>query len=161
MATLNLPDSPRVLVWRLVKARLQADAVLAASGVALMFYDGTPDDEEDLQAVEGAALRFYPTNGSQKWFDPSSQSGVLSVAMESNLPTTDAEDVLNLQGAVELALYPADGHAFLQSLVDAGAVTGYCAFDRPLTQPVSTAGANQSMAPSGSFSIEVLKQFNA
>lgn len=166
MASLNIPGDGqpigvRVAVWRLVQARLIADATLSASGVRLIFFDGGDDDNSDLENIQGAVMRLYPTTGPQTWFSPDALEVTLTVAVEAHLPGTDPEDVLLLQDAIEDALYPADGGAFRQSLVTAGAVTGQPTFTGPLTQPLSTAGTNRSFMPLGAFAVQIERPLNA
>ena len=55
--TLNLPLSVRTAVWRLVKIQLQADPVLQASGVDLIFFDGALTRDVFRGIAELAKLR--------------------------------------------------------------------------------------------------------
>lgn len=157
MATLNLPDTPRTLVWRLLVARLQADPALSAAIDTWITWDGSRDSNADLTTARGVALRIYPVSGPMTWFCESSQSGALAVALEAWIPGLDAEDLLNLQGALEAALYPDDGQSFRRALVAAGAVTGLIEFVTPLAQPHAAAGGQGGFHPLGQFKVDVLR----
>src|SRR5437763_883458 len=124
MATLNLPDTPRTLVWRALVGRLQSDPDQDSTVRTWIVRDGGRHDNADLSRVKAPALRLYPLSGPMTWYDAQSQQGALVVALEAWVPGLDVEDLLNLQGAIEGALYPDDDHAFRRSLVAAGAVTG-------------------------------------
>jgi hypothetical protein len=157
MATLNLPDTPRTLVWRAIVERLQADPDLDSAIATWIVWDGGTRDNADLSRVKAPALRLYPISGPMTWYDAQSQQGALAVALEAWLPGLDVEDLLNLQGALEAALSPDDGHAFRRSLVAAGAVTGLIEFVAPLAQPHAAAGEQGGFHPLGQFKIDVLR----
>jgi hypothetical protein len=158
MATLDLPDDPRTAVWRLIVARLQADAALAGAVPTWLVWDGASDSNADLASKRAPVLRLYPVLGPMSWYSAESQQGALVVAVEAYIPGLDCEDVLNLQGAIEAALYPqadADQFAFQRSLVAAGAVTGYILFGQPLSQPPPQAGGSGAFRPMGTFRVDV------
>jgi len=165
VATLNLPTDPRTAVWRLIVARLQADPALSAAIRTWLVWDGSGDDNTDITAARGPALRLYPVPEPMTWFDESSQTGGLTVAVDAGIPGHDAEDVLNLQGAIESALYPpgAAGDLWRAQLVAAGAVNGTFVFVHPLAQapvqppPATAAGSLGALHPLGSFRIDVLR----
>lgn len=161
MASLNLPDGARVAVWRLVKQQLRGDATLAASGVELVFFEGdlSRDTLTALRDRGGPAVLFLATLGRMAWFTERSMSGALVVSYQVLIPGLDDEDALNLQEAIEAALYPADGHAFEQSLVDAGAVTGQPIFASPLTMQPATAGTSGLLQPTGQFVLDIERGF--
>lgn len=172
MATLNLPDSPHVRVWRLVRARLKADAVLKteASGLRLVFFDGDGGNEPgrneitDIRNYGGPVLRFLATVGGMNPADERSIVGALVVRCELAIPTLDDEDVLNVQTAIEGALYPEDNFVFHQSLIDAGpgssgADTGEAMFPQPLSVAPHDAGRGGWMIAVGAFTIMVQRGF--
>jgi hypothetical protein len=162
MATLDLPDDPRTLVWRLIVARLQADPALDGAVRTWLVWDGSRASAGDLATAAGqagVALRLYPMAGSMSWFDAQAMRAPLVIVVESSIPGLDAEDMLNLQGAIEDALIPPgdEGSAWQQQLVAAGALTGLFAFNQPLAQSPPTAGTAGGFRPMGTFSIDVMK----
>lgn len=162
MATLDLPNSPSTLVWRLVVAQLQADADLDRVIRTWITWDGAPNCNVDLasDAVQGPALRIYPTEGPMAWYSADQQVLPLNIAVEATVLGMDVEDILNLQGALVRALYPDDPtaeRAFEQALVAAGAETGCVEFSQPVTEPHATAGIGGDFHPLGQFRIRVLR----
>lgn len=160
MATLNLPDDRRTVIWRLTREQLRTDASL--STLLLIFFD--TDDENGVRSIgdfQVPTVRFYPTCGpASQWFDEGSLNVALTVYWEAFLPDSDAEDVLNLQGAIEACLSPDDSRVFYQTIVDAGGVTGYPRFDNAATQPLQAAGGGHSFMPKGSFSFQIIRTMN-
>ena len=159
MATLNLPTGVRAAVWRLVKAQLQNDPTLQSADVTLLFFDGEASRQMiALQAdIPKPNVIFLATLGRMSWFNEQAQSGALVISYRASIDSTDDEDLLNLQEAIEGALYPADSFAFHQSLVDAGAVTGQPAFLSPLSAQQNTAGVSGLLQPTGQIVIEVAR----
>jgi hypothetical protein len=161
MATLNLPDASRTVVWRLLRERLRADATLSKVAKAMLFFANERVAQADLTQYPSPALRFYPTAGPTAWFDESTQYGPLVVAVEAWIDGLDVEDIFNLQNAIEAVFWPPlvqDQLAFQAQLVAAGAVTGYIVGSDPLAQPQSTAGAKNGWNPMGRFTIDVMRK---
>lgn len=162
MATLDLPDSPSTLVWRLIVARLQGDTDLGRVVRTWITWDGASNCNVDLasDAVQGPSIRIYPTEGPMAWYSADQQVIPLNIAVETTVPGMDVEDILNLQGAIVGALYPPDPaaeRAFEQALVTAGAETGLIEFSQPIMEPHATAGFGGDFHPLGQFRINVLR----
>jgi hypothetical protein len=159
MATLNLPIDPRTAVWRLTRERLQADATLAGAVETWLTWDGAADSNADLESKRGPALRLYPLMAPMGWYSAESQRAPLVIMVEAAIPGMDVEDILNLQGAIEDALYPPGGAEddWLRQLTDAGAVTGLFDFVQPLNDPSARAGGGGNFEPIGSLRIDVMK----
>lgn len=154
--SLNLPDSDRAKVYRVVKAAVQADAAYEDARVTLVFPDGDPESIRDLDSIQGPALLFFPACARQAWFDEGSQSGAVEFLVEARLPTLNVEDVFNLQAQIEATLNTIDDPTGLQSdLVDAGAVTGLVLFTQPLRPISGKAGEDHLFRLSGQFVVEV------
>jgi hypothetical protein len=151
LAVLDLPDSPRTRVWLALVAQLQADAALSACIATWLVWDGTRDCTAALTAETAPTLRLTPTTEPMSWYDASAQIGYIVVNIE------DVRDVLNLQGAIEGALYPNDAGAFQRSLVALGAQTGLVEFTGPLSEtPTST--KEGAFRPLGTLRVAVLRQ---
>lgn len=161
MATLNLPVGARVAVWRLVKAQLLADPGLAAAGVKLVFFDGATDRQAVADQADAPKpnVTFLATLGRMSWFTERSHSGALVISYRVAIDSTDDEDLLNLQEALEGVFYPSDDFAFHQSLVAAGAVTGEALFASPLSLPQSSAGGSGLLMPTGQIVLDVERTF--
>jgi hypothetical protein len=159
MATLNLPTSAPAAVWRLVKARLKADPALDAAGVRLLFFEGDRDPTADVASLPGPAVVFVAGLGGLSWWTERAQAGSLLVTYQAALDGLDDEDPLNLEWAIEAALYPDDGFAFHQSLIEAGAVTGQPEFGQPLNLQPSDAGRAGRFTPAGQFAVKVERGF--
>jgi hypothetical protein len=159
VAKLNLPDGPSVAVWRVIKAKLDADTTLPGAGIGLSYFDGNPQSLADLDQ-EAPVLQFYPQFGPQSWFDEGSVAKPLAVNVRAVLEGYDVEDALNLQDALEGVLNTIGDMAFQQSLVDAGAVTGLILFSRPLNQSPAAAANDGLFRLNGSFTIDVRHGLN-
>jgi hypothetical protein len=159
MATLDLPDDPRTLVWRLIVARLRDDPALSRVIATWLTWDGGRDSNKDLESLRPPALRLYPTLGAMTWHDAQSQTAPLIINIEATISGMDAEDILNLQGAIEDALYPAgaDEVAWEAALTAAGAEPPQVEFTQPLTDTTAAAGEGGNFQPLGTFRINVLR----
>jgi hypothetical protein len=102
---------------------------------------------------------FLATLGRMSWFTERSQAGALVISYRCSIDSTDDEDLLNLQEAIEGVFYPSDDFAFQQSLITAGAVTGQAEFPQPLNLPQSSAGTSGLLLPTGQIVIEVERGF--
>jgi hypothetical protein len=154
MATLDLKDSYRTEVWRVIRAAIEADITYENAGIALQFFDGDPGIVADLDAAQSPVLRFLPTAGGVQWHDEGSINAALTVNVEARLTVLDCEDIFNLQEAIEDTLNTLDT-AMQQSLRDAGAVTGLIVFNRPLALTPGVPGADRLFRLTGQFTIEV------
>lgn len=162
MATLNLPDAPSTLAWRLIVAQLQGNSDLDGVIRTWITWDGVSGCNADLasDAVASPAIRIYPTEGPMSWYSADQMYCYLNVAIECMVPGLDVEDVLNLQGAIVKALYPAPAsaeNAFENALVAIGAETGTIEFTQPIMEPHGTAGQGGDFHPLGSFRVKVLR----
>lgn len=158
MATLNLPTDPRTAVWRLIVAQLQADPDLAREVAVWITWTGEDADNSPLFDLPSPALRLTPVIGPQSWYDAASERGSLVIEVEAWITGNDVEDMLNLQGAIEGALYPADSAAqwaFQQALVAAGAITGLIEFNDPLNEKLKQMVGQSGFSPVGTFKIDV------
>jgi hypothetical protein len=159
MATLDLPDDPRTLVWRLIVTRLRDDPALSRVIATWLTWDGGRDSNKDLESLRPPALRLYPTLGAMTWHDAQSQTAPLIINIEATISGMDAEDILNLQGAIEDALYPAGAEekVWEAALTAAGADTGLIEFTQPLVDRPETGGEGGNFQPLGTFRIDVLR----
>lgn len=159
MGRLNLADCPKTLIWKAIVDRIRSDATLSAAGLeAILAWEDTDGDNRELDDFQGAALRLTPQLGAMTWLFEATQSGALVVAVEASLPGMDATDFLNLQHAIEGALYPDDANAWINSLVILGAETGLIEFIAPLSEDPSTAGSDGKWRPMGTFKINVRRE---
>jgi hypothetical protein len=160
MATLNLPTSSRTAVWRVIRARILADPVLPVVCKVMQFFANEREAAADITQFPSPSLRFYAMPGPATWFDESTMEGELVVTVEAWITGLDEEDVLDLQNAIEAALWPpavVDQYAFQAQLVAAGAKTGYIVGSDPLAVDPSEAGQRNGWHPMGRFTIDVLR----
>lgn len=156
MATLNLPDAPSTLVWRLIKARLRADPAYDTAGIRLVFLDGSRESVADLASYQGPVVKVAPSLGRAAWFTEASQAAALNINIRAGLPVLDVEDVGNLQHALEATLNTIADVAFQQSLVDAGAVDGLILFRQPLAPSAPGSDPQNGLFTlAGQFAVEV------
>lgn len=161
MARLNLPDGARARIFDAIVAQLRGNPTLQASGVdAWLAWEDLEGDNQSLDDVQGAAVRLTPELGAMAWRYAGAQSSALVVSIEASLPGMSGHDFLNLQDAIEAALYPDDNHAFEQSLVALGADTGLIRFVQPLTEAAATAGSDGQWRPMGTFEVDVLRNLS-
>jgi hypothetical protein len=156
VAVLDLPDSPRTRVWLALVAQLQADPALSACIATWLVWDGTRDCTAALTAETPPALRLTPTTEPMSWYDAAAQRGYLVMNIEAYIPSEDARDVLNLQGAIEGALYPDDAGLFQRSLVALGAETGLVEFTGPLSETPASMKEG-AFRPIGTLRIQVIR----
>lgn len=155
MATLNLANAPTTLVWRLIRARLEADVLLPGAGIRVVYMDGDPEAIRDLSTMGAPCVRVIPAMGNMAWFDEQSAGGALAVYVEAFLLSPDCEDLFNLQHALETILNSIGDTTFQQDLVGADAITGLILPSQPLVPQRGREGDDTSYRAVGQFTIEV------
>lgn len=157
MAVLKLPQDPRTAVFRQLVKTLRSDPVLSREVKTWLAWDRALTSVVGLTAAAPCSLRLTPTIGSQKWYTPDSNSGMLVVTVEAKILSWDADDHMNLWGAIERALYPTDRTRELEieaAFVALGAVTGMFEFTQPLTTQ-GAGGEDNIWECTGQMQIEV------
>lgn len=138
MAVLKLPTDPRTAVWRLLVQTLKADPTLNRTVKTWLCWEEPTKTSLLLTAATSPCIRLTPIPGPQRWYTPDSNIGELQVKVEVDILTWDVDDYLNLQGAIERALYPPDREkelAIERAFVAAGAETGQWQFSQPVMDP--------------------------
>jgi len=138
MATLNLPTSPRTGVFRAIDQILRNDPVLKSLFDTFISWQGDPQDGRELTKTNAPAIRITPANGPETWKFPESFTGKLYINYELIVDGFDYDDLLNVQWAIERAIYPADDsakQAIVATLQQAGAYTGLIEFSNPAFDP--------------------------
>lgn len=138
MATLKLPQDPRTAVFRLLVRTLKSDPTLSNVVKTWLVWDKPVTSNLGLSAAAFPSIRLTPSIGPQDWYTPDSNIGPLIVKVEVDISGDDADDYLNVWGAIERALYPVDRTkelAIEQAFRDAGAETGQFKFSSPAQDP--------------------------
>lgn len=151
MAVLKLPTDPRTAVFRLLVKKLKANPILAREIKTWLVWDGDGRSALGLPADnKNASIRLTPLPGPQSWYTPDSNIGPLQVRVEFRVLSDDADDFINLHGAIERALYPVDRDTELALEAEfraAGAVTGQWQFTQPPIDPQLGAERDQDGPP--------------
>lgn len=164
---LDLPPSPRRLVFRRVVQQIRDDPLIRRAVRTILAWDGKPDDARQLTIAQAPGLRITPTFGPDTWAFPDAQRGWMFLAVEMLVPGYDAGDMMDLWWALERALYPPDGAArmaFQRDLREvglpqglAGAYTGLIEFSQPIADD---SPSDQHQHAVGQLRIEMLLNLN-
>jgi len=116
-SSLPLPTGMRTKLFRAMVAVLQGDPLVSSVVNEWFVWSGKPTDGGDLPfvPVSKVNVRLTPRMNGLSWWTPDSMIGQLSVLVETTIPNTNIDDVLNFQEAIENAFYP-------QNPVDASAM---------------------------------------
>ena len=138
MPVLDLPDSPYTLVWKQTLEILRSDPGLARLNPTWIVPDGSKSPNPLQCAMP--VIELDPYMGGMGWFDPSAQSGFLTVGIRTYIKTYDSADPFNLFAAIVRAFFPKNEPArqndIRLQLIRAGATdTGQYEFSFPPTQP--------------------------
>jgi hypothetical protein len=164
---LDLPDSPRKLVFRRIVQQLRNDPTLSRACRVILAWEGDPQDARPLALPMAPGLRLTPTFGPDVWASPDSMRGWMYLAVEMIVPGYDVGDMIDLWWAIEIALYPRDlaaRNAFQKELREvglargiAGAYTGLVEFSQPVADPAPSENYQHSI---GQMRIEILLNLN-
>lgn len=152
---LGVPRGIRSTVFRMIEARLKADATLGGVVAKWYTWDGSPESASGLAVIPTPSVRLTPALGPVTWYGPAEQGGMLQVKIDLLTRTLNADDPLDLWEAIERAIYPSDRTdelAWEQSLRDAGGWTGQISLTQPTT--MQQADENQILS-SGTIEIEI------
>lgn len=156
MAIDGVPASSRRLVFRKLIGVLQADKVLKRAVKSWHVFDGSDaaGDTEPFAEGELPAVRILPFGQGASPETPVSQSSPLGIRLELAVDGYNVDDILDLWGAFEAALFPGDGARTLLSTLREVA-TGVNQVN--LTQPAITVNAQGLpegvMAAAGTISV--------
>lgn len=156
MPALDLPDCPMAVCWRLLKARLEADATLKDAGVEFEFSEDRDAIRSPGDVPHGKVVVFVSGRMERwDWANEHSHSGALVLSLAVVVRSHDFEDVANLQTAIFKAVYDAtNADTFRVSLSDEGAETGQCLVTRPLA-PYRKEKNNDFVVLAGEMALEV------
>ncbi|MGE5755753.1 MAG: hypothetical protein ACM35G_08565 [Planctomycetaceae bacterium] len=163
---LPLPDGQRTKVFRQVEAFLRNDPVLSrvVRGDAWKDFSGDPNDAARPAPLQAPAIRIYPAPGPMAWATPDSMLAPLYINIECCVAGLVADDVLNLQDAIERAIYPADPvrrRAQVGALQALGAIDGLVEFALPLWDRAADMGRSGHWFPVGQMRIDVRRTLDA
>lgn len=159
---LNLPDGQRTKVFRYIIQILKADPVLGrvVRGDAWQDFSGNPNDPGPQSPLQGATIRLSPAPAPMGWTSVESMISPLYINIECCIQGVHADDILNLQEAIENALYPADPakQAVIQNTLTGlpfGCMTGLIEFSLPLWDRKEDAGRTGNWYPIGQLRIDI------
>lgn len=121
-------------------------------------WSGQTQDGTEFVFSSSPSIRITPHTSAEVWRFPNAFEGWLYMNVDMLIPGTDADDELNLWGAIEQAIYPDDFAkqlANVQALQQAGASTGLCEFSQPAFDPTPS---DRFFAATGQIKIAVLRQ---
>lgn len=159
MATLALPSSPRILIYRAIERTLKTNPVLKRTVKEWRTWTEKPGQSAAFNINVAPAIRLTPSNGPAEWLYPEAMVNTVFIDVEMQLATPDVDDVFNLWYAIEKALYPG-GPATLANIAAfqaIGAKTGYAMFSMPAFDPAPDGSMQTAF---GQIKIEVRIDFN-
>ena len=169
---LDLPDSPRKLVFRRIVAQLRNDPTLSRALRTFQAWEGKPTDFQPLVQSNAPGIRLTPSCGPSLWANPDAFRGWLYIDVDITVPGTDVADMLDLWWTIERAIYPPNPDRlepspalrFQRDLREAGiargiagAYTGLVEFSQPAAD---TSPGNQLMEAIGQMRVEMLLNLN-
>jgi hypothetical protein len=131
----QLPTDATTTLFRALERVLRSDPVLKATVKTWRTYEGRPEDVQPPASTGLPWVRLTPRLGADDWWASSTMVGRLYLDAEIVIEGTCADDLLNLWGAVERAVYPNDAAARLaiqaRLRAEGKAHTGLVGFSRP------------------------------
>ena len=169
---LDLPPSPRKLVFRRIVQQLRNDPVLSRALRTIQAWEGKPADFQPLTQSNAPGIRLTPTCGPDMWAFPDAQRGWLYIAVDLVVPGHDVADMLDVWWTMERAIYPPNPDRldmspalrFQKDLREvglpygmAGAYTGLVEFSQPAADD---SPGDQVMEAIGQMRVEMLLNIN-
>lgn len=130
MATIKqLPTYARTKVFRAIDDVLRRDPIISVVVRPENFrsWRGDPNDGTEFSFSSSPAIRLTPYSGPADFKFPEAMMSMLYIKVEMLIPGTNADDQLNLWGAIEQALHTKPTRYFN----DAGAWPGTPTFQQP------------------------------
>jgi hypothetical protein len=161
--TVKLPDDNRTLVYRAIVEKLRLDGLLSTYVATWITWDGDANDSRDLTQQEAPIIRLTPQMDIGDWIYETTQYFELVIEVEALIPGLGVDELMNLQGAIENALYtPWDRDtsvAFSTYLMQIGANSGIIGF-RALNDPDVRSRKDGSWLGKGQITIDVNRTIN-
>ena len=159
---LALPDGQRTKVFRYLVNWLKNDPVLGRviRSDAWQDFSGNPSDPAPQSPLQAPTIRLSPAPAPLSWTSVESMISPLYINIECLIAGVNADDILNLQEAIENAFYPTDAtrQALLQNtLVGAPyyCMTGLVEFTLPLWDRTESPGKSGNWYPIGQIRIDI------
>lgn len=153
-----LKPDPTAVLFRLIESRLRSDPVLGQVVKTWQTWEGVPGDKIPPAPAMAPWVSLTPQPTAEDFWSPETQSGWLTIRIDTLVPGTCVDDVLNLWGAFRSRLCPSpasDGAGeFYAALKTAGAKKGRIRMSQPLFDPSSDAGQDGAFRAVGSVSVE-------
>lgn len=165
---LDLPDSPRKLVFRRIVQQLRNDPVIRRVFRTVLAWEGGPNEARELTQTNAPGIRLTPTCGPDVWGFPDAVRGWLYIDIDIMVKGFDVGDMMDAWWAIMRALYPPNpdrlepspAQVFQKDLREVGvasgttgAYTGLIEFSQPAADDSPSDQVQQSRAQ---IKIEVL-----
>jgi hypothetical protein len=127
MGKLKLPDAPETLAFRAVVRVLKTDPTLRGVGLKLRAWEDSDKDLVKPTLDEMPCLILTPNLQASGWWSESQQRTDLLVDLELWMAGTNADDALNLFGAIRGAFWPTSDparRAVVAAIMDAVCLNG-------------------------------------
>lgn len=159
---LPLPDGQRTKVFRFIVNWLKNDPTLGRviRADAWQDFSGNPNDPGPQSPLQAPTIRLSPAPTALAWTSVESMISPLYINIECLVQGVHADDVLNLQEAIENAFYPADPtrQALLQNTLVGPpyyCMTGLIEFTLPLWDRNQDVGRGGNWYPIGQMRIDI------
>jgi len=163
----GLPDGVRTKLFRAIVQVLKADPVLSQIVERWWEWTSSPTDTGDIPVPEGGKvnMRLTPRMNTFAPWTPDSMTGWLAIKIEATIPGTNVDDYLNLQDAIENAIYKPNHKdsialqvRFQQIMApNSGATTGQIVFFAPVYDDTLPERTDNNFYVLGEMRIEIRK----
>lgn len=164
---LPLVESQYSLVFRTIEGWLRSDPDLGkvVRPDAWKTFMGDPSDASGLPVLQGVVMRLIPSIDPITWATPDSMFAPLNIHVSCCVAGLLADDYLNLQQAIETAIYPKDPTVRMAREEKLRAAPMYCetglvTFSMPLGDRSAEIGTSGNWYPVGTMSIIIRRVFN-
>lgn len=156
---IDVLDSPRIVLFRLVESILRNDRDLSAVVRTVRAWSGKSSDHLPIGYGESPALVLSLGASRERWWVPGVVSGTMEVDVEVITPGSAVDDLDNVWWLCILALRPRDLDAWrdlYRTLRDAGAWKGTIDVDRTVHDPRPIAGRDRGFRGEARITIDYL-----
>lgn len=160
---LDLPDSPRIIVFRVIDEQIRKDPVISRTVRPYSFrsWRGEPADRNEFSINQAPAIRLTPRPGAERAWTvgspPYVRRGLLNIDVEVLVAGCCVDDLDNLWHAIRRSLDPRDpikNAAFVSLLRSVGAWQGIVNVEQPAFDPRPEAGTDGMFRGFGQLSVE-------
>lgn len=157
--SLNIPDSPRMRIFRAIDDRIRTDSVISriVRPSSIRSWRGDPSDRHEFGISHAPAIRLTPHPGPETWQNMIAIRGLLLIDVEILVAGSCVDDLDNLWQAIYASINPTGiliSDAFSETLRSIGAWQGIVNVTQAVFDHRAESGTDGMFRGTGQLSVD-------